>query len=90
MVSVTEEDETMSDETYEALESRRMWGVFDAIGYSADPIALFRDERSAREWLAWDKSRGDDATVWCGPCVCAVDGLTGRVWNSTEPPPEAP
>lgn len=76
-------------DAYEDLDARRMWGVFDAIGYSPDPIALFRDRQSAEEWLAWDESRGDDRTVWCETCVCPVDDIKGRVWNSIEPPPGA-
>lgn len=76
-------------DAYEDLDcARRMFGVFDAVGYSADPIAMFRTEKAAEEWLAWDRSRGDDATVWCETAILPVDDVTGRVWNSTDPAPE--
>lgn len=78
------------EDAYEDIDCRRMWGVFDANGYSPDPIAVFRSEQMAAQWLAWDKSRGDDSAVCCEPCICAVDNIIGRMWNSTEPPPEAP
>lgn len=77
-----------SDDNYEPIDARRMWGVFDSIGYSADPIALFRTEASAEAWLAWDASRGDDRAVCCETCICPVDDLEGRVWNSTDKAPD--
>ena len=79
---------TYDNEEWEDLDcTRRMWGIFDAIGYSCDPIAIFRTEADANEWLAFDVARGDDRTICCETCVLAIDGLTGQAWNSTESAP---
>jgi hypothetical protein len=67
--------------------SRRVFGVFDNIGCSADPIAIFRTKECADEWLTWDASRGDDRVIWCDVCVLPIDDLAGRAWNSFDPAP---
>jgi len=80
----------MSNDTqdhYEPLDARRMFGVFDAIGYSPDPIAMFRSEEDAKQWLADDAAKGDARSVCCETCVAPVDDVQGRVWNSHDPAP---
>lgn len=66
----------------------RMWGIFSAEGYSADPIALFSREQDAVDWMTWQESRGDDCVLGnCDFTICPVDALTGQAWNSHDSPP---
>lgn len=69
--------------------SPRMFGVFNADGYSNAPLAIFRDEASAHQWIKFQLSLGDECRFGnADTTVCPVDLLTGVVWNSHKPPPE--
>ncbi len=58
-----------SDEILEPLDGAAMWGVFNADGYSLDPIAMFKTQDDAREWLKM-KQDADEMSV--DECVIPV------------------
>jgi hypothetical protein len=81
---------TRRSEPWEPLDPKApMFGIFDANGASAEPIAIFRERKLAEDYLAWDKSRGDNREIWCESCIMSIKRLEGECWNSLENP-EAP
>lgn len=78
-------------EPWELLDAEgRRYGIFDAEGYSPDPVAIFRSEDEAAAWMKWCESRGDDNPMGnCDYVICPIDRLAGFVWNSHDTPPGA-
>ncbi len=76
--------------------SGRFWGVFrsEDEGCTPDPLAIFRDEASAEEWLGGqldicDDGDGSEGLQGCREdyCLMVIERLRGRCWNSYEPVP---
>lgn len=63
----------------------RYWGVFDALGYSPEPIVLLRSHGEAKSWARREVKAGRLCRDWC---VMEVRGLSGECWTIVQAAPE--
>lgn len=70
-------------------QAEAMFGVFDSMGHTPEPMALFQDQEDAERYVKWltVDAPEDEQLVADQVVICEVHRIAGIVWNHIDPSP---